>query len=108
METESTQVDGADGGLRGWDLTHRDYWVDPAGHVRYAVKVPRAAAALDTTVEALRVRLRNGTLPGRKKMVGTREEWTVLVRDINRDLGLGDDLEWIPEKAERPKEGSRA
>lgn len=103
METESTLVDGAEGGLRGWDLTMRDYWVDPEGHVRYVVKAPRAAAALDTTVEALRDRLRKGSFPGRKKLMPTadgkrpREEWLVKVRDINKELGICDDLAWEKE-----------
>jgi hypothetical protein len=101
VETESTQVDGAEGGLRGWDLNHRDYWVSPAGNVRYVVKIARAAEALDTTEEALRARLRSGSFPGRKKLLKTadgkrpREEWIIRVRDINIELGIGDDLEWV-------------
>jgi hypothetical protein len=93
--------------LHGWDVSRRDYWVDPRGFVRYAVRVPRAAAALDMTTGQLREKLRNGTFLGHKD---EDEEWIVMVREINRRMRIGDNLETIkpPGKAERAKEGARA
>jgi hypothetical protein len=105
VDSGESAGDQEEAGLQGWDVSRTDYWVDPRGFVRYVVRVPRAAAALDMTPGQLREQLRNGTFKGRKD---AGQEWIVRVRDINEHLRMSDDLEWIPEKAERPKEGARA